>query len=83
MKIKKMFLAISLAACCVPALAQEQKGEEVKFNPHAYLQLQGGIGMTLGEAEFTDLLSPSAAFSFGYQLKNVFAKPISKLAFSG
>lgn len=67
MKIKKMFLAISLAACCVPALAQEQKGEEVKFNPHAYLQLQGGIGMTLGEAEFFDLLSPSAAFSFGYQ----------------
>lgn len=76
MKIKKMFLAISLAVCCVSALAQEQKREEVKFNPYAYLQLQGGVGMTLGEAEFTDLLSPAGAFSFGYQFSPVWGARI-------
>ena len=61
MKIKKICLAISLAVCSVSAFAQGQEVKSVEFNPHGYLQLQGGVGMTLGEAEFTDLLSPAAA----------------------
>ena len=71
MKIKKMCLAISLAVCSVSAFAQGQEVKSVEFNPHGYLQLQGGVGLTLGEAEFTDLLSPAAAFSFGYQFSPV------------
>lgn len=67
MKLKNHFLAIALAMCSVPVLGQEVKEEKVEFNPHGYLQLQGGAGYTLGEAEFKELLSPAAAFSFGYQ----------------
>lgn len=67
MKLKNQFLAIALAVCSVPALGQESSEQKVEFNPHAYLQLQGGVGCTLGEAEFSKLLSPAAAFSFGYQ----------------
>lgn len=71
MKIQKMCLAISMAVCSVSAFAQEQEVKNVEFNPHSYLQLQGGAGWTLGEAEFTDLISPAAAFSFGYQFSPV------------
>lgn len=76
MKIKKMCLAISLAVCSVSAFAQGQEVKSVEFNPHSYLQLQGGVGLTLGEAEFTDLLSPAAAFSFGYQFSPVWGARI-------
>lgn len=76
MKIKKMCVAISLAVCSVSAFAQGQEVKSVEFNPHSYLQLQGGVGLTLGEAEFTDLLSPAAAFSFGYQFSPVWGARI-------
>ena len=76
MKIKKMCLAISLAVCSVSAFAQGQEVKSVEFNPHSYLQLQGGVGLTLGEAEFTDLLSPAAAFFFGYQFSPVWGARI-------
>lgn len=70
MKLKKYFFAMAFAAACVPAIAQETE-EKVEFKPHAYLQLQGGAGYTLGEAEFADLISPAAALSFGYQFTPV------------
>ncbi len=76
MKIKEMCVAISLAVCSVSAFAQGQEVKSVEFNPHSYLQLQGGVGLTLGEAEFTDLLSPAAAFSFGYQFSPVWGARI-------
>lgn len=76
MKVRGLLLAMSLAACCAPALAQEQSEEKVEFNPHGYLQLQGGVGATLGEADFTDLLSPAAAFSFGYRFSPVWGARI-------
>ena len=71
-----MCLAISLAVCSVSAFAQGQEAKSVEFNPHGYLQLQGGVGLTLGEAEFTDLLSPAAAFSFGYHFSPVWGARI-------
>lgn len=43
-----------------------------EFNPHAYLQLRGGVAETIGETKFTDLLSPAADLSFGYQFSPVF-----------
>lgn len=76
MKIKKMCVAMSMAVCSVSAFAQGQEAKSVEFNPHSYLQLQGGAGMTLGEAEFSDLLSPAAAFSFGYQFTPVWGARI-------
>lgn len=76
MKIKKMCVAMSVAVCSLSALAQGQQAERVEFNPHSYLQLQGGAGVTLGEADFVDLVSPAAAFSFGYQFTPVWGARI-------
>lgn len=76
MKFKSVFAVVLLAACSVSAMAQEQSEEKVVFNPHSYLQLQGGISHTLGEAKFTDLLSPAAALSFGYQFSPVWGARI-------
>lgn len=50
------------------------------FKPHAYLQLQGGAAHTLGEADFTDLISPAAALSLGYRFSPVFG---ARLGVSG
>ncbi len=38
-----------------------------EFRPHWYLQLQGGIGETVGETSVKDLISPAAAINVGYK----------------
>lgn len=43
------------------------------FNPHWFIQLQGGAQETLGEAKFMDLVSPTAQFEIGYQFSPVWA----------
>ena len=43
------------------------------FNPHWFLQLQGGVQETLGEAKWTKLLSPNAQVALGYQFSPVWA----------
>lgn len=61
------------------AFAQEQAERKIKepgktvFNPHWYMQIQGGAAHTIGEAKFKDLISPAAALNFGYQFNPVFA----------
>ena len=35
------------------------------------MQVQGGVGYTVGEADFGDLISPAAALNFGYQFTPV------------
>ena len=48
------------------------KPEVPKFNSCWYLQLRGGVGETIGETNWTDLLSPAADLSIGYQFSPVF-----------
>lgn len=43
------------------------------FNPHWFIQLQGGAQETLGEAKFMDLVSPTAQVEVGYQFSPVWA----------
>ena len=43
------------------------------FNPHWFIQLQGGAQETLGEAKFMDLVSPTAQIELGYQFTPVWA----------
>lgn len=43
------------------------------FNPHWFIQLQGGVQHTLGEAKFMDLMSPTAQIEIGYQFSPVWA----------
>lgn len=50
-----------------PLFAQSEKPEKKEFSPYWYMQIQSGVGHTLGEADFGKLLSPAAALSSGRQ----------------
>ena len=68
----KKTITILLIAAFIPLFLSGQEREikeegKILFNPHAYLQLQGGAAHTLGEADFMDLISPAAALNFGYK----------------
>ncbi|MFA6813129.1 MAG: OmpA family protein, partial [Bacteroidaceae bacterium] len=75
MRMKKMlFIAAAFLLLSLSAFSQQREiKEEGKtiFKPHAYLQLQGGAAYTLGEADFTDLISPAAALNIGYKFSPV------------
>lgn len=73
--MKKLFFALALSALSLSAAFAQtyQKGETTyEFKPYGYMQLQGGVGQTIGEGKATDLLSPAAALNFGYQFKPAF-----------
>lgn len=79
MKLRRDLTAIALGLSTVAAFAQtgntetrqiKEEGKTV-FNPHWFMQVQGGVGYTLGEAKFGDLISPAAALNFGYQFTPV------------
>ena len=67
---KLLFIAALLGAAFTTASAQEPE-EKVEFVPHWYLQLQGGASHTLGEAKFSDLITPAAQVALGYQFNPV------------
>lgn len=70
MNLKKTFLAALVAMGCLTASAQEQK-TEYEFNPHWYIQLQGGVQHTLGEISAKHLFSPNVQVAGGYQFDKV------------
>ena len=73
MKIKKSILTCMLMLGFVSASAQETNPQDdFVFNPHWYLQVQGGAQYTLGEVSFSDLLSPNAQVTLGYNFDEVF-----------
>lgn len=64
-------MAISL----LPISAQEQRvkePEKISFKPHWFIQAQIGAAHTVGEAKFTDLISPAAALNVGYKFAPAF-----------
>ena len=66
-----MMLTLALALMgAAPAQAQDR--DSVAFQPHWFVQPQVGVGYHVGEAKFTDLLSPTAALSVGRQFSPVF-----------
>lgn len=70
MKLKNIVLSSMVAMGCTTAAAQEAKTEEV-FEPHAYVQIQGGVQETLGEIDFSSLLSPNFQLGAGYNFNKV------------
>lgn len=66
MRIKRNFAAFVLSMFTLAGAAQNAK-EQVSFNPHWYMQINAGASHTIGEADFSDLISPAAALSGGYQ----------------
>ena len=77
MKSLKTILAAALIAVSASALAQATKelpdGTKLVFQKHAFLDLQGGLQHTLGEAKFADLLSPNVQLGIGYQFSPAIA----------
>jgi outer membrane protein OmpA-like peptidoglycan-associated protein len=68
MKLKSLTLILAAVLGAQAAFAQQSTTDpSVEFNPHGYIQLQGGAGYTIGETAFKNLISPAAALSFGYQ----------------
>lgn len=70
MNIKKTLFAAVLALTSMSVSAQETTVENV-FNPHWYVQVQGGAQYTLGEIDFGSLVSPNAQVGVGYNFTPV------------
>lgn len=71
MNIKSLLIAVlTLSLSSTAISAQEQRIKEegrTEFKSHWLIQLQAGAAHTVGEAKFTDLISPAAALNVGYQ----------------
>ena len=76
MNIKKVLFTAALALGIMSASAQEQQTVEV-FNPHWYVQLQGGAQYTLGERDFSDLISPNVQVGVGYNFNPILGARLS------
>ena len=51
--MKQTILAALLLASTTSLFAQKET-EKIEFRPHWYMQVQGGIGHTIGEGKFSD-----------------------------
>lgn len=77
MKSIKLFMATAMLAIgSTAAMAQasytDKDGNEYQFKRHWFLDVQAGGQYTLGEASFSDLLSPNFQGAIGYQFSPVF-----------
>lgn len=75
MNVKKQILLAALITGSTVLFAQEQRIKEegkVAFKPHWFMQVQAGAAHTIGEAAFSDLISPAAAVNVGYKFAPAF-----------
>ena len=63
-------------AAMAQATYEAADGTKYEFKKHAFLDLQGGIQHTLGEAKTKDLFSPNVQLGLGYQFTPVFGARI-------
>ena len=63
-------------AAMAQATYEAADGTKYEFKKHAFLDLQGGIQHTLGEAKTKDLFSPNVQLALGYQFSPVFGARI-------
>ncbi|MEY8685116.1 OmpA family protein [Bacteroides sp. AN502(2024)] len=83
MKLKRNLL---LTVLCLSTVATFGQGEsqslrikeesKITFKPHWFIQVQVGAAHTVGEAKFTDLISPAAALNVGYKFAPAFGARI-------
>lgn len=79
MRLNKQLFVALLIAGTTTSLAQEQRVKEpgkTVFKPHWFIQVQVGAAHTVGEGEFTDLISPAAAVNIGYKFAPAFGARI-------
>jgi len=78
MKLRKLLLSGLMMAGAITASAQAPEAKTVyDFNPHWYVQLQGGVQYTLGEIKFKDLWGPNVQGAIGYQFNPNFGMRLS------
>ena len=74
--MKKILSIISVALMSV-AMTYGQDNNAGKdtgeFNGHWFIGVYGGIGQTVGETSFGNLISPAAGFNFGYRFTPVWS----------
>ena len=77
MHMIKTLMAAALLTVGMSASAQATysaaDGTQYQFEKHLFLNVEGGVQHTLGEAKFKDLLSPNVQLGLGYQFSPVFA----------
>ena len=84
MKMKKAILSCLMLMGVLSASAQEQKGTtEYVFEPHWYIQLQGGANYTVGETKFSKLISPTVQGAVGYQFSKAIGARLAINAWQG
>lgn len=72
MEYRKILFALFFASVSSSASAQSNVKDEMVFKPHWYVQAQGGVSHTIGEAKFGDLIAPAGQLSVGYRFHPVF-----------
>ncbi len=77
-----MFVALAtlptMSAQSIPDKGQKLVSEAYdSFNPHWFVQAQGGAGYSLGEADFGKLISPASQIAAGYKFNKLFALRLS------
>ena len=86
MKIKN-FCLLAVAVLLSAGVAQAQKvsksDESVEFHPHWNIQVMGGAGYTIGEANYMQLFSPAAALNLGWQIAPSFGLRIGASGWQG
>ena len=75
--MKRSILIMGAALYAVMMFGQNQEQrikepEKITFKPHWFIQAQIGAAHTVGEAKFTDLISPAAALNVGYKFAPAF-----------
>ena len=78
----KRIIAI-LASVVLVASLSVANAQKKDFDPYWFLQLQAGAAETIGETNWTDLLSPAAAASLGYRFSPVFAARLNVNGWQG
>ena len=71
MKIKNLgilVVAVLLSAGVAQAQKVSKSDDSIEFRPHWNIQLMGGAGYTIGEANYMQLFSPAAALNLGWQI---------------
>ena len=84
MKMKKAILSCLMLMAGLSVSAQEQKGTtEYVFEPHWYVQIQGGAQYTVGETDFGKLISPNVQAAVGYNFSKAIGARLAINAWQG
>lgn len=70
MRIVRTLMAVLLLTMGITTASAQMP--EYRFKQYTYLDLQAGVQYTVGEAKFTDLMSPNLQIGIGHQLTPIF-----------